>query len=503
MKNFHLCTRGFHFKPYGAFVLYRKECRRTACSLIYLLFLALLILSWHRNFQGVTAEEISRAEGGASTAGGFDRSLLAEPSEADVFFGTKSVEDPEKIMCGMADTLLREYRNNSYTTYPLGYYRAVSLDEEEQGRILEILCEITGLTEAQLRDLPEDYFPAVNGTIIHPGGYEKDSNGNITIRRGKEDGGGEEEFETSGGNFQTESSNPETNSGDPAADSREIMDHTKHFISQVSYERFLELLAETKELTKGGYYYSIDILEQYFSMDGMDFEDAAAEYEQTVEKDRVTGGFARLYCDYMGLALGFYPVFTAVFLWLQDRLEHTSELIFSRRISSRRLVLTRYLACVSMTMLPVLLLSLESLLPLASFGNRHGISIDGLAYIKYILWWLLPTAMAAAAAGTFFTILTDTPIAVLVQFLWWTVEKGVTGLSGDTKLTTLMIRHNTLRGYEMIRKNASAICRNRLAVTGISAVFLFLSVLILQKKRIADGSRPDSRRFGCGRRRFG
>ncbi len=111
--------------------------------------------------------------------------------------------------------------------------------------------------------------------------------------------------------------------------------------------------------------------------------------------------------------------------------------------------------------------------------------------------------MAAAAAGTFFTILTDTPIAVLVQFLWWTVEKGVTGLSGDTKLTTLMIRHNTLRGYEMIRKNASAICRNRLAVTGISAVFLFLSVLILQKKRIADGSRPDSRRFGCGRRRFG
>ena len=165
MKNFHLCTRGFHFKPYGAFGLYRKECRRTACSLIYLLFLALLILSWHRNFQGVTAEEISRAEGGASTAGGFDRSLLAEPSEADVFFGTKSVEDPEKIMCGMADTLLREYRNNSYTTYPLGYYRAVSLDEEEQGRILEILCEITGLTEAQLRDLPEDYFPAVNGTI--------------------------------------------------------------------------------------------------------------------------------------------------------------------------------------------------------------------------------------------------------------------------------------------------------------------------------------------------
>lgn len=47
----------------------------------------------------------------------------------------------------------------------------------------------------------------------------------------------------------------------------------------------------------------------YFGMSEMNYEEALKEYNQTINQDKVTGGFARLFCDYMGLALGLYPVF--------------------------------------------------------------------------------------------------------------------------------------------------------------------------------------------------
>lgn len=433
--------------------LYIKECRRMVSSIVYFLFIVILVLSWSQSFRGVTMTEINRANGNGQN-NGLDRPLLAQPLETDEFYGTKIEEDPEKIMCGMVDTLLREYLNNSYTTYPLGYYKSVSLGNNDQNRILKILCEITGLTENQLNTLPEDFFPAVNGTIIHPDGYTTDDNGDIVA----------------GNSADMESTD-------------EVCDKTKHFVPQVSYERFKELLTEVESITEGGYYYNLDVLKQYFGLTEMSYDEACEEYKQTIMKDKVTGGFARLFCDYMGLALGLYPIFIVVFMWLKDHINNVTELIYSRKVSSFKLVFSRYFASITMILIPVMLLSLESLIPLIHFGTENGISVDYFAYIKYICWWLLPTVMVVCAAGIFFTLLTDSPIAIILQFLWWTVDKGVTELSGDTNITTLMLRHNTLRGYEIIQDGFKAICINRLLMAGISILFVILSVWILEQKR--------------------
>jgi len=433
--------------------LYIKECRRMAASIVYFLFVAILVLSWFQSFRGVTMTEINRANG-SSQNNGFDRPLLAQPLETDEFYGMKIEENPEKIMCGMADTLLREYRNNSYTTYPLGNYKSVSLDDNEQNRILEILCEITGLTENQLNTLPEDFFPAVNGTIIYPNGYKTDENGDIVV----------------GNAADTESAD-------------EVPDKTKRFVSQVSYERFKELLTEVESITEGGYYYSLEVLEQYFSLAEMSYDEAVEEYHNTVENEKITIPFARLFCDYMGLALGLYPIFIVVVMWLDDYMNNTAELIYSRKVSSFKMVLSRYFASITMVLIPVVLLSLESLIPLISFGAENGISVDYFAYIRYIFWWLFPTVMVVCAVGMFFTLLTDSPIAIALQFLWWLIDKGITGLSGDTGITTLMVRHNTLRGYEIIQDGFKAICMNRAAITGASVLLVILSVWILGQKR--------------------
>lgn len=435
--------------------LYLKECKKITASIIFYLFIAILIFSWFQNFRGVTQTEINWANGIEPADIGFERSLLSKPSEKDDYFGSKVSEDnPEAIMTGVTRALLSEYEANSYATYPLGYYKAITLSGDEQKQVLEILCEITGLTEEKLKNLPDDYFPAVTGTIISFDAMNVDKDGNLNMEMG---------------------SGTDTKSED---------NKYAHFVSQVTYEHFKELMRKTEAIIgEKGSQYSPEMMLTYFGMSEMTYEEALEEYNQTINQDKVTGGFARLFCDYMGLALGLYPVFLVVIIWMKDRMSNATELIYSRKVSSTKLVLSRYLASITMVIIPVLLLSLESLVPLISFGVKKGISIDYFAYIKYILWWLMPEVMVVCAIGMFFTLLTDSPIAIVLQFLWWMVDKGATGLSGDTKLTTLMIRHNTLRGYETIREDLQIICMNRLLMAGIGILFVILSIWVLTSKR--------------------
>ena len=435
--------------------LYLKECKKITASIIFYLFIAILIFSWFQNFRGVTQTEINWANGIEPADIGFERPLLSKPSEKDDYFGSKVSEDkPEAIMTGVTRALLSEYEANSYATYPLGYYKAITLSGDEQKQVLGILCEITGLTEEELKNLPDDYFPAVTGTIISFDAMNVDKDGNLNMEMG------------SGANTKSEDNK------------------YAHFVSQVTYEHFKELMRKMEAIIgEKGSQYSPEMMLTYFGMSEMTYEEALEEYNQTINQDKVTGGFARLFCDYMGLALGLYPVFLVVIIWMKDRMSNATELIYSRKVSSTKLVLSRYLAGITMVLIPVLLLSLESLVPLMSFGAKNGIQIDCFAYIKYIVWWLLPEVMVVCAIGMFFTLLTDSPIAIVLQFLWWMVDKGATGLSGDTKLTTLMIRHNTLRGYETIQEDLQIICMNRLLMAGIWILFVILSIWVLTSKR--------------------
>ena len=435
--------------------LYLKECKKITASIIFYLFIAILIFSWFQNFRGVTQTEINWANGIPPADIGFERPLLSKPSEKDDYFGSKVSEDnPEAIMTGVTRALLSEYEANSYATYPLGYYKAITLSGDEQKQVLGILCEITGLTEEEIKNLPGDYLPEVTGTIISFDAMNVDKDGNLNLEMGS------------------------------GTDEKSEDNKYAHFVSQVTYKHFKELMRKMEAIIgEKGSQYSPEMMLTYFGMSEMTYEEALEEYNQIINQDKVTGGFARLFCDYMGLALGLYPVFLVVIIWMKDRMSNATELIYSRKISSTKLVLSRYLAGITMVLIPVLLLSLESLVPLISFGAKNGIQIDCFAYIKYIVWWLLPEVMVVCAIGMFFTLLTDSPIAIVLQFLWWMVDKGATGLSGDTKLTTLMIRHNTLRGYETIQEGLQIICMNRLLMAGIGILFVILSIWVLTSKR--------------------
>lgn len=438
--------------------LFKIECRKTMFSFVYLLFLLLISFNWYNNFAGVTSDEIKKTEKTKTATEEFfklDRPLLKEPSENDDFCGTKFVENPHKIMRGATDKLLSEYKENLYAVYPFGYYKAISLNEREQKRVLEILCEITGLTEKQLLNLPEGYFPSVNGTIIHiPEGEEKKmENTDMKISISDDD-------------LKTEDATNE-----------------QVFIPQVSYEIFKERMSELEKMLGRGSNYSMEILISYYGMEEMSYEEAVKEFQTTINDDRVSGGFARLFCDSMSSAMGLLPVFLIVFLWMYDLKAKSSSLIYVKKLSSKKIIFTRFLSVLILVLIPNFLLSLESLIPLSKFALRNGYDINYFAYTKYIIFWLLPTIMIVLALGTFLTVITDSPIAILIQLIWWFVDRGMTGLSGDTDLYTLMLRHNTLRGSEIINAQSGMILTNRLLYMALSFIFLEITVIVFEKKR--------------------
>lgn len=436
--------------------LLKAECKKQISSLFYILIIFLFLINWHENFMGVTTEEIQKAEGEQSVQEFFEteRPLLKAPSKEDGFFGIKYVENPEKIMAGATDSLLSEYKRNVYATYPFGYYKAVSLDNNGQDKVLVVLCEITGLKETELLNLPDGYFPMVNGSIIHI----PESSSNDGVINGLDINIPEEETRNENDKFHI-------------------------FTPQISYNDFKERMSDIDRMIGKGSMYSMEIMVKYFGIEEMSYEEAENEFSEMIRYDHLTGGFARLFCDVMAKWMGILPVFLAVFLWLKDITSKSSILIYAKKTSSLKLVIIRYISEIILILLPVILLTFESLIPLARFAKENNYGIDYMAYLKYTVLWLMPTLMVVLASGIFVTVLTDSPVAILVHIIWWFIDRGVTSLSGGTSFFALMLRHNTLREAEVIKAQEDMILANRLFYVILSFILLGFTVYILERKR--------------------
>lgn len=70
-------------------MLFIKELKKICFSIVYILFIGLLLLSWHENFYGVTSKEIQASNGAEASitsqiTGG---SILAKPEQGADNYG--------------------------------------------------------------------------------------------------------------------------------------------------------------------------------------------------------------------------------------------------------------------------------------------------------------------------------------------------------------------------------------------------------------------------------
>lgn len=369
------------------------------------------------------------------------------PSKGDYDFGEKIVEDQDLIMSTATDALTVEFLSNRYVCYPFGFYKAVHLDNEEQEKIEKYICEITGLDSAGIAENKK----SAEVSYITDGTHDYS------------------EYEIS---------------------DMPINDN-------MTYERFKEIMEDVDDILGGGSDYAVDGLVYKFSRVPMTYEDAVEDYNSIFKDDRVTNAYARLFSDYAGIVLAILPVFVAAALTAADRRRRMSELIYSRRSSSLRIVFTRFLALVTTMFIPVFVFMVIAFIQILIRYN--GSDIDMTAMFTLPIFWLLPNIMAATATGMLVTEILSAGAAILVQFVWWfmgLMAGGTAGLSGRIGKFTFICRHNALGNKSEFLMNWDNFVFNRVFYTVISLAAVLFTVGIYELKR--GGCFNGIRLFGKG-----
>lgn len=367
--------------------------------------------------------------------GADSRSPLAEPMPGLESYGMTEKEVPEILMPAATESLIAEYVSGEFTAYPYGFYKRIQLKEKDKARLAEIIYELSGFTAEYLDSL--EYFDY--------GAFSFDENGFLTYYKPEDQG----------------INIPET----------------------LSYERFRELMRETDKIIGGGSKYSDAFIVGNFSYVPKTYEDAKTEYDRFINDDRISRAYARLYCDYMGIDLAIMPVFVAAALAALDKRSRMEQLAYSRKISSAKLVFTRYLALVAVMLIPVILTSFHALA--AVKRTYQGMELDSMAFIKYGAFWLIPNILTSAAVGMLVTELSSALAAIFVQGAWWFASTiaGTSGLTGGIGKFTLVMRHNSLMERDIFMTQRSNIIFNRVFFTALPIAAVMLTAIIYELKR--------------------
>lgn len=263
----------------------------------------------------------------------------------------------------------------------------------------------------------------------------------------------------------------------------EVLDENYDIKEDISYELFEAKMEKIDDILGGGSRYKASGLKSNAYIP-MTYEDAMKEYEDILYNDKISGAYARLFCDYMGIVLAILPVFLAVTRGLRDKRAKAFDVIFSKKASSIAIVMSRYLATVSMVVIPVILLSISPALQSLYSAVNNGIKGDAFAYLRYIGGWLLPTIMITISVGFFLTELTNGPIAILVQGLWWYISMfmGAESLVGTVGYN-IMPRFNTIGEHEVYKAILPQLVRNRLFYSGMGILLIIATIVVYHYKR--------------------
>jgi hypothetical protein len=407
-----------------------KECTQLCKSITYIIFVAVLILF---GYTQIGSE--------------FDK--LEKPEKGLESYGVKYEEIPGIIMPNAAGSLYNEFVNNSYVAYPVGFYRNVKLGTAKQVKIAKIISELTGIPY-------EAIMKAANienvGMSFSKDDMVRDENGNFKVAI------------------------PD-NKSEVTANSK--LDITVE--KSLGYETFLKLMTRADKIIGGGSKYN-EIYLKRFGEVPKTYEDALMEYNDIVYKDKITGALARVFCDYFGIILAILPTFIAVAAGMKDHRAKMQELIFSRRAASYMIIFTRFSAMIVMTFLPVIILSLYATFITA--GDYNGSGLDMLAFLKYAFSWLLPTILVSTAVGGFLTELTETPVAIAVQGLWWFIGlfAGIKNIDGGYG-ASLVIRHNEIGNTQVYLDNIGILLINRVCYTLFALLLVSITIIVYEQKR--------------------
>lgn len=396
--------------------LFVRECRQILKSLIYYIYLLVFVV--------FLTSQMSDSDW---------MNDLIEPEPGWDNYGYGSSTDEADIMENGIENLFEETYGNSFYTYPFGFVKVVTLDDEGISELKTALEEATGKTFGELEELHHAYWSSVTSYDSYEE-YRKAENGwHIPIRE------------------------------------------------NYTYEQFEKLMNRAAELIGKGSYYESDYL--HGAIVELTYEQAHRNWQELCEKDRVTGAALRLFCDYAGFILALLTIFIGTAAGLRDKRARVSEVLYAKPVSGAVLLVSRYLANVVMLFVPVVVYGFLLQLPYQYQTLKMGMSPDGLAFLKYNLLWNLPIIMAMLALSFFLTEVAQNILAIPVGLVWvFGSEITADTLTGNFGLK-LVTRWNRFGGYNSFAAQFAELCRNKIYYVGLSIVLLLLTIIVYEKRR--------------------
>ena len=474
--------------------LFMMECKKIITSVIYWLFVIAITFVFWLNYGNVDKEEISDASSPSSIFYCAEDGQYAMGKD-----GLSEKSGQNQMMIGLTKKLIHCYRNNSYEYYPFGYIKEKVFSESEQNTVFEYLHEITGLDKAEILkdtvetnskeseepDIPSESIKSKESSDTSEIAISGDGAYVAKPGVGNRNEAGQYEFQSDEWEYVE---NPSVSAGEREdTNSKDLKNESNgEFSLQVSFQRFMEIMDEISGMIGKNSYFSRPLINLYYGEN--DMEDSPVTLKQHKEfynKDKITGAFARYYCDSIALAVLLLPAFVITMLMAGDSRNKITELIYIKPVSGFKLIFIRYLAAVGMMFLPILLLPLRSIFVLVEYANAEGYVTDIFAFPKYIIGWILPTLLFVTAISLFLSVLTRGFVSILIMGILGIFFKPSVGkiAGGNYELFDIALRHNTLKGFGRMMQNFAMLVMNRIFITGISILFVFLSIWVYQVKR--------------------
>jgi len=340
-----------------------------------------------------------------------DPTVIVEPFPDRDDYGMCYTTDETVIMERTLETLIMEYAQGKFSTYPVGFYKGVIPDEPAMQRIGAIISDLTGLQEKQwLNEAP------------------------VSVRK------------------------------------------------DLEFSEFKVQMAEVADLIGPGSSYTEEKLRQ--AEIPMTYEQAHREYEDVCRKDHVTGAYARLFCDYIGIILGILPAFFGVARVLRDKRSKAVQVIYTKAVSSATEISARYLAMALVMFVPVLLLSCFAMSQAVYNASAIGVAPDYLAYVKYSVVWLLPTILFVTALSYMIAELTENVLSVLLCCAIWFLAVFLNSSGSLTHAGwNLIPRFNALGSTELFFTMLPQLVKNRLFYSVVSLLLVAVIVFLHERKR--------------------
>ena len=395
--------------------LFLKECKQIAKSMVYYIYVVVFVLFLTSQFSSGLTD------------------YMQEPKPGKEHYGSVISHEASVVIEKTLAALALEACNNSFSTYPLGFYKGVTLNEQEEQQVKSIVEQCTGKSWDQTLQEMERHFS----------GYERD---------------------TMQGALQAQTSYSVV----PKED--------------LSYEEFCGFMEKVCAIVGPGSSYRKESLEAGVSVP-MTYEQAKEEFEDLCSKDQITGAAARLFCDYAGIILAVLPIFLGVTRCLRDKRAQVSQVVYAHKASALHIIGSRYFANVFMAFFPVTLTAFVIQMPYQYHAKTIGVAPDILAFLKYSLVWLLPEIMAVLAVSFLITEFTENVISIFIQVFWalGSLFSTVT-LSGDFGLK-LTARWNLWGGAREFWLQRKELFLNRGFYFGLALTALAVTVVIFEKKR--------------------